>query len=108
MFFPFTNGQCPECLLKGNREGMMLNYQDFWECPTCHLQAHSASGGMLAILRERGKGDLNASHTLASEHVGGWVLAKDAGLANLKADSSGFKDEIDLKAFLEKEVKKDG
>ncbi len=72
---------------------MVLNESDFWECSVCRLQAHSAASGMFCILRTRGFGDLRSC--MATEHVRGWVLARQgngvakpqpAGIASIKDD----------------------
>jgi hypothetical protein len=51
---------------------MVLNDSDFWECPVCHLQAHSASPGMFTILRTRGAGNLREKK--ATDGIVGWTL----------------------------------
>jgi hypothetical protein len=82
---------------------MILNTDDFWECPTCHLQATTATGVLFAILRTRGRGELK--DTKAAKHVSGWPLAKASPKKFYDVEpNSGFKTEEQLREFLDKEV----
>jgi len=103
MFDEFSDGYCPQCMLDNQRVDMVLNMSDFWECPKCRLQAHSASPMMFAILRERGTGKLRKEK--ATSQVSGCVLTKARVDAWYRADSSGFPDEEALRRFLREEVK---
>lgn len=100
MFDQFSDGYCPQCLLDNERREMLLNGDDFWECPTCHLQARNG-GGMFVLLRTRGKGRLKSSK--ATDFVGGWVLCR-AELEDQYKTGEDFKDESALRAFLTKNV----
>lgn len=102
MFDQFTDGYCPQCLLRNERVEMVLNSSDFWECPVCRLQGHTASGGMFALLRERGTGKLREGK--ATECVTGFVLTKAKVDEWYRADRSGFSDEDALRRFLREEV----
>jgi len=102
MFDRFSNGYCPQCMLDGNRFMMQLNDKELWECPECHLQAHTATAGMFAVLRERGTGKLEELR--ATDRVVGRILTKADAEDQTQADTSGFKMEAELRAFLEKEV----
>ena len=102
MFDEFNDGFCPECMLKGKQTGMILNGGDFWECPDCHLQAHSAAWGFLAILRTRGRGDFKT--TKATEHVDGVNLAKVGVGEHWNKIEGVIRSEEDLKSYLEREV----
>lgn len=103
MFDKFSDGYCPQCLLDNERVEMFLNMSDFWKCPKCRLQAHTASMGMYAILRERGSGQLREEK--ANSQVNGWVLTKARLDEWYRADSSGFPDKDALRRFSREEVK---
>ena len=77
---------------------MKVNDSDFWECPNCHLQAHSRSKGMFAIMCQRGKCvEFRAPEATAS--VIGWVLSSAAAEAPYKPQG-GFGSEAELRTFL--------
>ena len=102
MFDQFSDGYCPQCMLDGNQVVMILNKMDFWECPQCQLQAHTASAGMFALLKERGNGQLKVQE--ASKYVVGYVLTNVKDDDEFAASSEGFRSREDLQAFLEHEV----
>lgn len=101
MFDQFSDGYCPQCLLDSKRTDMILNTDDFWECPTCQLQARSG-GGAFVILRIRGKGSLK--DTKASQCVSGWFLRKAKNDDLRSPDSFPVKSEAELREFLAKVV----
>lgn len=101
MFDQFSDGYCPQCLLNSKRTDMILNTNDFWECPTCRLQARGG-GGVFVVLRTRGKGSLK--DTKATKRVIGWFLGKAKSDDLLSPDSSPVKNEADLREFLAKFV----
>lgn len=100
MFDTFNDGFCPQCMLGGNLNEMLLNNTDFFECPECRLQVAFNQVGV-AIMRERGNGKLK--ETKATERYGGVFLYKesntDKGVATHIIDS-----EAKLREYLEKEV----
>ena len=98
MFDEFSDGYCPQCLLEDQRVAMKLNDVDFWECPDCHLQAHSRSSGMFAIMRTRGN-CTDFRYEVATKFVNGWVLSQAAAEAPYKPEG-GFGCEEDLRTFL--------
>lgn len=53
---------------------MVLNSSDFWECPVCLLQGHTARGVMFALFRERATGSLRERK--ATDYVTGYLLSK--------------------------------
>lgn len=79
---------------------MILNMDDFWECPTCRLQAHTATEATVALLPTRGSSQLK--DTKATARILGWYLTKADPKAIFKADPSGFDTEEDLREFLKK------
>jgi hypothetical protein len=96
MFDKFSDGYCPQCLLDDERREMLLNSDDYWECPACHLQARGGSG-MFVLLRTRGKGRLKT--TKATDYVNGWVLCR-ADLNDQLKNGDSFKDLSDLRNFV--------
>lgn len=104
VFSRTANGNCPQCLLAGRTVEMRLNHDDLWACPECGLQAHSASSGMFAIMKQRNKSGLTA--TGARSRVAGCVLTKVHPAEWFRADSSGFASEAELREFLTKNVAK--
>ena len=106
MFSELNDGYCPQCLLGGKREALVINADDIWECPECRLRLHNCNFFFMAVMRERGVGDLKGVG--APEHVRGKVLTKASLEDDFKADPVGFKDEDDFKAFLKAEVKSPG
>jgi len=105
MFDQFSDGYCPECLLKNEMRDMILNDSDFWECPVCHLQARSG-GGFFVLLRTRGNGRLKTTKaTDPGNRAIGLVLIRAKIDNKFEVDvSEDFKSEDDLREFLTKEV----
>ena len=77
---------------------MKQNDYDSWECPDCHLQAHSRSKGMFAIMRHRGK-CVTFRDAEATASVIGWVLSPASAEAPY-TPKGGFGSEVELRAFL--------
>ncbi len=102
MFDSFSDGYCPQCLLDDQNTPMAQNTRDFWECPTCRLQARSG-GGVLVILRTRGDGRLRENNTKATSFVVGWFLGK-ADSDDPFHGSSPFDNEAELREFLSTQV----
>ena len=98
MFDVYSDGYCPQCLLDNRRMAMKLNDSDLWECPDCHLQAHSRSKGMFAIMRQRGN-NVQFRDAEATAFVIGWVLSPASAEAPYKP-KGGFGSETELRAFL--------
>ena len=98
MFDQYSDGFCPQCLLVNRRVAMKLNDSDFWECTDCHLQAHSRSKGMFAIMHKRGNcAEFRNAEATAS--VIGWVLSPASAEAPFKPQG-GFNSEAELRTFL--------
>ena len=102
VFSKTVNGNCPQCLLGGKTVEMRLNCSDLWACPECGLQAHTASWGMFAIMKERNRSGLTA--TGARSRVAGYVLTKVHPTEWFRADSAGFASEAEFREFLAKNV----
>ncbi len=101
---PASNGGCPQCGLAGSPgTPMLLNTSDFWECPGCRLQAHTACVGVLTLLRTRGRGEFRPSQmTASSQCLGGLTLAGAGEGGDGCRDSLVFEDMAGLKDFLQK------
>jgi Zn ribbon nucleic-acid-binding protein len=98
MFDEYSDGYCPQCSLENRRVIMKLNDSDLWECPDCHLQAHSRSKGMFAIMRQRGN-SVQFRDAEATAFVIGWVLSPAAAETPFKP-KGGFSSEAELRTFL--------
>ena len=98
MFDAFSDGYCPQCLLEGRRVALKLNQADFWECPDCHLQAHTRSLGMLAVMRTRGNCRV-FRREVAPDCVIGWVVCRAAAEAPYKPGGE-LGSEAELRTFL--------
>ena len=97
MFEQYSDGYCPECLLNNQMVPMVLNKNDSWECPECHLQA-TKIGCFFALLHVRGKGILKTMK--ATDNVCGMILTKTTSSDTLLAEATGFRKEQDLRDFL--------
>jgi len=104
MFSALNDGYCPQCLLDNKKNELLLNDLDFWECPECHLQCHTASMSILSIMRNRGEGHLS-KETKASEWVKSYTLSRSDKEHFRKSDGSIFKNEQELRDFILNEVK---
>jgi formylglycine-generating enzyme required for sulfatase activity len=102
MFDQYTDGACPQCRLVGEHALMRMNEQGFWECPSCHLQAHTAFGNRLTIMRQRGAGRLTL--VLAAPFVSCCQLARSDREAWHRIEGAGFHSESELREFLLCEV----
>lgn len=58
MFIQWFEGFCPECRLEDKEVKMLLNEQDFFECPDCQLQMCAISGLHAILLHVRGNGEV--------------------------------------------------
>jgi hypothetical protein len=99
--FRYTDGYCPQCELKGEKVPMVANSDDFWECPKCHLQAHSGCIGMFAILQQRGQGKLKGAEATSSRLVIGSVITEGTFDGVPKASPRGFNSKEDLQKYLQ-------
>lgn len=98
----FFEGHCPRCKLGGVQVDMLLNYDDLWECTKCHLQGHSASVGMFALMKPPGRGDFRSGNTLASDCAAGWVLTFCETDELEPISTHGFNGENELREFFQK------
>lgn len=103
MFSELNDGYCPQCMLNEISVALVINADDIWECPECHLQIHNCNFFFMAVMRQRGTGNLKDVDALA--HIRGKILTKASTEDLFKADPSGFKDEDDFRDFLSEEVK---
>jgi hypothetical protein len=96
MLAQFSDGFCPECLLKGKHSPMALNDADLWECSLCRLQANTAKQGMFTILSTRGSGEIKSGKTaqVATAKVSGWVLAREEDIPSERARKGAKKSEL--------------
>ena len=102
MFDSFSNGYCPQCLLEDKKISLVVNQLDFWECPVCRLQCVSDGVSVLSIIRERGDGHLK--DILATDWIKRFTLSRTKMDDITKSDGFTFRNEEELKGFLEKEV----
>jgi hypothetical protein len=101
----YFQGRCPDCELSGRDSShMLLNYGDFWECSACKLQAHTATPGMFALMRHRGKGDFGSPKVSAVSRAFAWMLTKAGKDVWYHADPGGFNGSEELRLFLKTEV----
>ena len=98
MFDQVNDGYCPQCLLEDKRVELMINADDIWECPECYLQIHNCNFFFMAVMHERGQGDLR--NISAVGRVRGKILTKASVKDDFKADTSGFRSEEDFRSFL--------
>ena len=102
MFDSINDGYCPQCMLDNKRVALMINADDIWECPDCHLKLHNSNFFFMAVMHQRGHGDLK--NISAVGRVKGKILTKASMEDEFKADTSGFRNEDEFRVFLEKEV----
>jgi hypothetical protein len=69
------DGYCPQCQLEEKQEGMLVNSEDFWECPKCHLQM-TAFPPYATILRWRGNGKFKIHEYRAVDHAKGLLITR--------------------------------
>ena len=98
MFDNFNDGSCPQCALKSKPIEMVLNQDDFWECPACHLQA-MGSKAIFMILQERGSGDFKSNKITASEYIVGALMTKESQEEPYQS-CGAFRDENDFRTFI--------
>jgi len=104
MFDNYSDGCCPQCALKNESVEMLLNREDYWECPVCHLQAAGSKASFM-VLRERGMGDFKGHRVSATEYVVGAFITKQSAEDPYQSDG-WFKNEVDFRNFLENDIKK--
>jgi len=102
MFNDYNDGFCPQCALQDQEIEMLLNRNDYWECPSCHLQA-SGGGGRFMIIRHRGSGKFKVEQTGAGQHIVGAYMCVQSAEDPLVSDGK-YMNEAVFRAFLEREV----
>lgn len=93
------SGMCPGCDLVGDKVPMVLNSDDFWECPSCNIQGHSFIKGALSLMRTSGRGKVRPE-TKACEHISESTLTYCETDEPLPVSIQGFNNEEELKSFL--------
>ena len=105
----YWNGYCPECWLKGEKQKMRLNSNDFFECEKSGLQmVLSFPNFFAAILKFRGKGKWRTNPDYAHEKDRNEMLCKqitDNFLGELTIDYAQFKNDGEVEKFINEEVK---
>lgn len=94
MFFKYSDGNCPQCEVRGKIVPMRLNTDGHWECPQCGLQASGTA--WVKILRERGTGDFLSEEILATKSIAGSILTAH--------DGRRFRSREDLGKYTETEI----
>ena len=77
---------------------MLLNQDDFWECPSCHLQAMGSQSSFM-ILRKRGSGDFKSYKVTASKYIVGALMTKESQEEPYQS-CGAFQDENDFLTFI--------
>jgi|ERR1017187_290631 hypothetical protein len=108
----FWNGYCPECWLKGEKEKMRLNSNDFFECEKSGLQIVLSFPGFFAtILKFRGKGEWRTkpdyAHKLDRNEKLCRQISDDVPFLNsdLNVDYAQFKNDEEVENYI-KNIKK--
>lgn len=97
-----NDGYCPECQLINEDVQLLLNRDDFWECPKSHLQL-SVNGIDAVILRFRAIGQFRSELTYGTQKINGAILTR-AKMDSIFSDSTIFNSETELKEYLLNEV----
>ncbi|MHB1177255.1 MAG: hypothetical protein ACYCZO_02880 [Daejeonella sp.] len=94
------DGYCPESRLKGRKERMRLNRQDFFESEETGLQiAISYPGVQAVILNFRGNGDFRHTVSYADEVENGEMLSPQTSNRFPFCDGI-FKDGDEIKSYI--------
>ncbi|MEJ8803422.1 GIY-YIG nuclease family protein [Pontibacter sp. H249] len=98
----YNDGYCPECQLNNEEVVLMLNKDDFWECPKSSLQL--AVYGIDAVtLKFRGIGKFKDAPVYGTDEICGAALSRAEGDSILPTNS--FFDSLDeLRSYIQKEV----
>ncbi|WP_084523966.1 GIY-YIG nuclease family protein [Adhaeribacter aquaticus] len=102
MSIVLNDGYCPECQLNNEDVRLMLNKDDFWECPKSNLQL-AGYGVDAAILKFRGTGKFKDTPIYGTDEICGAVLSRTEGDSILPSESF-FNSLDDFKNYLLNEV----
>ena len=97
-----NDGYCPECQLNDEDVQLLLNKDDFWECPKSHLQL-AVNGIDAVILRFRAIGQFRSEPAYGTYEINGAVLTR-AKEDSIFSDHTIFNSEAELKEYLINEV----
>ena len=92
-----NNGFCPQCNLIGEEFNLILNREDYWECPNCRLQLQTVSDEHLGIVMERGNRELKPLVYEPARHGVKILLRKSL----FKGDDCVIKNKEELIEYLE-------
>lgn len=98
----FNDGYCPECQLSSEEVKLMLNRDDFWECPKSNLQL--AVYGIDAVtLKFRGTGKFKDVPVYGTDEICGAALSRAEGDSILPSNLF-FNSQEELRNYLQTEV----
>ena len=98
----YNDGYCPECQLNNEDVKLMLNRDDFWECPKSNLQL--AVYGIDAVtLKFRGTGKFKETSVYGTDEISGAALSRAEG-DSIMPTNSFFHSHEELRNYLQTEV----
>ncbi|MBA9078199.1 GIY-YIG nuclease family protein [Rufibacter quisquiliarum] len=98
----YNDGYCPECLLHDKEVELLLNKDDFWECPKSNLQL-AVLGSDAVTLKFRGTGKFKEESVFGTQNINGAALAHARG-ANYYTDIAIFSSLDEFRNYLTNEV----
>ena len=97
-----NDGYCPECQLNDEDVTLLLNRDDFWECPKSHLQL-AVNGVDAVILKFRAIGQFRSEPTYGTKEINGAILTRSKG-NSIFTDQTIFNSHDELREYLLNEV----
>ncbi|WP_082893377.1 GIY-YIG nuclease family protein [Rufibacter ruber] len=97
-----NDGYCPECLLQDEEVELLLNKDDFWECPKSNLQL-AVFGTDAVTLKFRGTGKFKEETEFGTQNISGAALAHAKG-ANYYSDIVLFSSLDEFGAYLTNDI----
>ncbi|KAA9332677.1 hypothetical protein [Adhaeribacter soli] len=97
-----NDGYCPECQLNNEDVTLLLNRDDFWECPKSHLQL-AVNGVDAVILKFRAIGQFRSEPTYGTKEINGAILTRSKG-NSIFTDQTIFNSHDELREYLLNEV----
>ena len=96
----YINDFCPSCSIENKKIKLLLNSNDFYECPTCNIQILYIEYPIATVLNFKGESNFKKPNKTVIEKFFNSVLAPVNPNSNSLSALKVFKDEKEYKEYL--------